>query len=908
VNRGKIRRAILALLLVETVWAQEIGRVTLVVDSAHYSPTAISSWSGTGALGKAIAAVPSGASATIQVPAGYTETLASPLTITTSAASLAIQGSPGNLFVAGADDMSMFSVLANNVTVQGIGFDANGYANDYGISAGTSVSQDNTGTVSVAAGGTAVTGVGTSWTSAMAVRSVLLVNQALAGGGSCTVASVNSPTSLTCAQPFTGSSSQTNQAYALIWETAPGVTGFVSDHNTFNGFYWDHYLLNVSAEVENSLGFPTHECVLYNTLVQTFTDGGTISYHDSICHPQNGMPFVAMEAQGNGISHFDMHDVTIISDGLAEVPGIFSGGSDGYGGPYDQLISGSISHNHCENTVSPTANSGTGAFALEVYGHDWTVSENDCNGTAVGLLYGGNHNKFLNNHFKDISVNPAAQTTGSISTGSSTLTVASATGIVIGQVVVDTGTAGAIPLDTRITGGSGTTWTLSAAATANLSGENIALFSDALFAYGWGMQSNSQAPYTGPKWYTGDNLFLGNTCQDCQSGLLHGGEFGGDVVISNRDERQFGKYVTDPGQIYRGIEVGGSTVPDLLIGNQSILTPTASGYSLSTPGLFFWGCVSDQTSSSLAPVEAYEELCQNQNATQFGQLLVGFGGYTYFNGATIANATSVNLQYLSGGVAGLQYASMSFCGNQSQAGNGSAILGDFLTGCNFVGSGGPTVQVVTFTPTAIGWYRVAGGSNLISGHLEIFNPQYDGTASDLGFWYAGSPSANSYINQDQFLFYNYGSVVDQARLSYDGSSGTNIVYLDIHVATATSPTPLTMYFSEWGVNNTATQTVVTSPVAGATAVNLTATLTAGPGFVSTVPIANAQLANSSVTVTPGTGISGGGTASLGGSVTITNAGVTSITGSGLSCTSGQHLQSVSASASTGGITLTGVCN
>jgi Chaperone of endosialidase len=59
-------------------------------------------------------------------------------------------------------------------------------------------------------------------------------------------------------------------------------------------------------------------------------------------------------------------------------------------------------------------------------------------------------------------------------------------------------------------------------------------------------------------------------------------------------------------------------------------------------------------------------------------------------------------------------------------------------------------------------------------------------------------------------------------------------------------------------------------------------------------ISNSQLANSSVTVTAGTGLSGGGAAALGGSVTLTNSGVTSLTG-----TSNQ----VTASASSGAVTL-----
>jgi len=59
--------------------------------------------------------------------------------------------------------------------------------------------------------------------------------------------------------------------------------------------------------------------------------------------------------------------------------------------------------------------------------------------------------------------------------------------------------------------------------------------------------------------------------------------------------------------------------------------------------------------------------------------------------------------------------------------------------------------------------------------------------------------------------------------------------------------------------------------------------------LDTGSIANAKLANSSVTVTAGTGLSGGGTVSLGGSITLTNTGITSIvagTGIGVSGSNG----------------------
>ena len=64
----------------------------------------------------------------------------------------------------------------------------------------------------------------------------------------------------------------------------------------------------------------------------------------------------------------------------------------------------------------------------------------------------------------------------------------------------------------------------------------------------------------------------------------------------------------------------------------------------------------------------------------------------------------------------------------------------------------------------------------------------------------------------------------------------------------------------------------------------------GAGLTS---VPNGALANSAVTVTAGTGMSGGGSVSLGGSVTLTNAGVTSLTGGG----------GVTVSGATGAVTL-----
>jgi hypothetical protein len=73
--------------------------------------------------------------------------------------------------------------------------------------------------------------------------------------------------------------------------------------------------------------------------------------------------------------------------------------------------------------------------------------------------------------------------------------------------------------------------------------------------------------------------------------------------------------------------------------------------------------------------------------------------------------------------------------------------------------------------------------------------------------------------------------------------------------------------------------------------------------LNTGSIANAKLANSSVTVTAGTGLSGGGTVALGGSITLTNAGITSLTaGTGIGISGANGAKTIS---NTGVLSVTG---
>jgi hypothetical protein len=73
--------------------------------------------------------------------------------------------------------------------------------------------------------------------------------------------------------------------------------------------------------------------------------------------------------------------------------------------------------------------------------------------------------------------------------------------------------------------------------------------------------------------------------------------------------------------------------------------------------------------------------------------------------------------------------------------------------------------------------------------------------------------------------------------------------------------------------------------------------------LNTGSIANDKLTNSSVTVTAGTGLSGGGTVSLGGSITLTNAGITSLTaGTGIGISGANGAKTIT---NTGVLTVTG---
>ena len=104
----------------------------------------------------------------------------------------------------------------------------------------------------------------------------------------------------------------------------------------------------------------------------------------------------------------------------------------------------------------------------------------------------------------------------------------------------------------------------------------------------------------------------------------------------------------------------------------------------------------------------------------------------------------------------------------------------------------------------------------------------------------------------------------------------------------------TTYTASTGITLTGTAFSINSTVVTLDGTQTLTNKTIGGGQLVDASVTNAKLANSSITVTAGTGMSGGGAASLGGSVTVTNAGVTSnVAGTG-----------ITVSGATGAVTIT----
>ena len=139
-------------------------------------------------------------------------------------------------------------------------------------------------------------------------------------------------------------------------------------------------------------------------------------------------------------------------------------------------------------------------------------------------------------------------------------------------------------------------------------------------------------------------------------------------------------------------------------------------------------------------------------------------------------------------------------------------------------------KIVSFTPTTQGWYRIVDANGPFSanhGGLIRIAAGYDNRITDIELQYSiGGYNTGGSIQQTRYSSYNSGCV-DQVRISSDGVYSS---YLDIHINSATSPGPVTIY----GYGPNLQNGLVLTPVAGAIAgVNQLNVLTMGHGFRST---------------------------------------------------------------------------
>ena len=178
--------------------------------------------------------------------------------------------------------------------------------------------------------------------------------------------------------------------------------------------------------------------------------------------------------------------------------------------------------------------------------------------------------------------------------------------------------------------------------------------------------------------------------------------------------------------------------------------------------------------------------------------------------------------------------------------------------------------------------------------LEInLNEKIYGTFAEIG---AGQEVAR--------YFFTVGAAAEGATPTITNSAPDQVVALtqgsNVTITgtypnfTIASTDTNTTYTASTGITLTGTAFSIDSSVVTLSGTQTLTNKTIGGGQLVDASVTNAKLANSSITVTAGTGMSGGGAASLGGTVTLTNAGVTSnVAGTG-----------ITVSGATGAVTIT----
>lgn len=323
------------------------ANVTLTTDAAH--PAAAAYFAGPGSIGAAIAAIPVGATATIAVPPGYTDTLGGAgnpavIVIPSTVAALNLRGGTGNLLTAGAGTETMLKNLAPNVTISGLNIAGAAFTNVIGI---LNVGGNNFKVTDSTFGGLGTLGTG--------MQDICIGASCQSGGAA--------------------------------------VTGVYLARNRHLFVYqgdiiWNADAVDVDSEYATGL---TGDGIYNNTLLNTFAAGAIFRVHNFTFE---NMGRYCMEWAGNGYQWIDFsHTSCLLNSG--GIGGI-SGGTSSSGGSTDQLIGGVID----SNSVSGNGTAGGGNYGNEIYGHDYKVTNNTVSGSLFihGFVYGGWGMVFANDH------------------------------------------------------------------------------------------------------------------------------------------------------------------------------------------------------------------------------------------------------------------------------------------------------------------------------------------------------------------------------------------------------------------------------------------------------------------------------------------------------------------------------
>lgn len=385
------------------------------------------------------------------------------------------------------------------------------------------------------------------------------------------------------------------------------------------------------------------------------------------------------------------------------------------------------------------------------------------------------------------------------------------------------------------------------------------------------------------------------------------------------------------------IDTGTGTAGAIIIGTDNILFTQTSGAGTYTAGagLTLTGNQFSITPSGVAAgtygVVTVNALGQVTSGTIIASVPYGGTGVATLTGMVKGNGTAA----FSTAVAGVDYSvgTASLANGILKSANGSGILSIAVVGTDYAPATSGSALLYGNSSGGFSNATVGTGLTFVSGTLAA-TATVSGVSVVSANGFAGTVATSTTTPAITIstsvtgLLKGNGTAVSAAAAGTDYSLGTSGLTTGILKST-TSTGALTIAvasdfptLNQSTTGNAATATVLqtartingvsfdgsanitvtvnanaltgTMLASGIVSSSLTSVGTIATGVWNGTPIANANLANSSVTINTGTGLSGGATIALGGSLTLNNTGVTSITGTN---------NQITASASTGGVTI-----